>query len=173
MKNETFNDSRTLLLNEKQVLQRVNRIAYQIYEDNSDEQEIILAGIAKSGYLLCEKLAQAIQTISPLKVLLTEVIVDKHSQVNKEISISLNREQLQKKVIILVDDVLNSGKTLMYALKPFLAADIKKIRTVVLIDRNHKRFPVAADFTGLSLSTTLQEHVSVEFDKNGATAWLS
>jgi pyrimidine operon attenuation protein/uracil phosphoribosyltransferase len=173
MKKETFNDPRTLLLNEKQVLQRVNRIAYQIYEDNSDEHEIILAGIAKSGYLLCEKLALAIQTISPLKVLLTEVIVDKHSQVNKEISISLNREQLQKKVIILVDDVLNSGKTMMYALKPFLAADIKKIRTVVLIDRNHKRFPVAADFTGISLSTTLQEHVSVEFDKNGATAWLS
>jgi pyrimidine operon attenuation protein/uracil phosphoribosyltransferase len=80
---------------------------------------------------------------------------------------------LQKKVIILVDDVLNSGKTMMYALKPFLAADIKKIRTVVLIDRNHKRFPVAADFTGLSLSTTLQEHVSVEFDKNGAAVYLS
>ncbi len=173
MKKETINNTRTLLLTEKQVLQRVNRIAYQIYEDNSDEQEIILAGIAKSGYLLCEKLAQAIQTISPLKVLLTEVIVDKHSQVNKEISISLNREQLQKKVIILVDDVLNSGKTMMYALKPFLAADIKKIRTVVLIDRNHKRFPVAADFTGLSLSTTLQEHVSVEFDKNGAAVYLS
>lgn len=173
MKKETINNTRTLLLTEKQVLQRVNRIAYQIYEDNSDEQEIILAGIAKSGYLLCEKLAQAIQTISPLKVLLTEVIVDKHSQVNKEISISLNREQLQKKVIILVDDVLNSGKTMMYALKPFLAADIKKIRTVVLIDRNHKRFPVAADFTGLSLSTTLQEHVSVEFDKDGAAVYLS
>lgn len=173
MKKETINNTRTLLLTEKQVLQRVNRIAYQIYEDNSDEQEIILAGIAKSGYLLCEKLAQAIQTISPLKVLLSEVIVDKHSQVNKEISISLNREQLQKKVIILVDDVLNSGKTMMYALKPFLAADIKKIRTVVLIDRNHKRFPVAADFTGLSLSTTLQEHVSVEFDKDGAAVYLS
>lgn len=173
MKKEIVKDLRTLLLNEKQVLQCINRIAYQIYEDNSDEKEIILAGIAKSGYLLCEKLALTIQTISPLKVLLTEVIVDKHSQVNNEISISLNREQLQKKVIILVDDVLNSGKTLMYALKPFLAADIKKIRTVVLIDRNHKRFPVATDFTGITLSTTLQEHVSVEFDKTGATAWLS
>jgi pyrimidine operon attenuation protein/uracil phosphoribosyltransferase len=75
--------------------------------------------------------------------------------------------------VIVIDDVLNSGKTMLYALRPFLSADIKKIRTVVLIDRNHKRFPVAADFSGLSLSTTLKEHVFVEFENDSAKAWLS
>ena len=108
-----------------------------------------------------------------MKVIIAEVHIDKHGKVNTDASISINKDQLNGKVVILIDDVLDSGKTLMYSLKPFLASDIKKIRTVVLIDRNHKRFPVAADFTGISLSTTVQEHVSVEFDKNGATAWLS
>ena len=166
-------DSRTLLLDEKQVLQRINRLAYQIFEDNSKETEIVLAGIVKNGYLLAEKIASVLKSISPLKISLAEVLVDKHSQVNKDISISINKKDLQGKVVILVDDVLNSGKTMMYALKPFLDADIKKIRTVVLIDRNHKRFPLSADFSGLSLATTHQEHVSVEIEDGKITAWLS
>lgn len=168
-----MNDSPTLLLDEKQVSHRINRLAYQIYEDNSKETEIILAGIVKNGFQLAEKIAAVLKTISNLKITLTEVIVDKHSQVNKEITVSVSKSVLQGKVVVLVDDVLNSGKTMMYALKPFLDADIKKIRTVVLIDRNHKRFPLAADFSGLSLATTHQEHVSVEFDNGKITAWLA
>lgn len=174
MSNEpVIKEKRTLLLNEKQVIQRINRLAYQIYEDNAGENEIILAGIMKSGYQLSEKIAQTLKNISPLKILLSEVNIDKHSQVTTNISITLSKDDLQGKVIVLIDDVLNSGKTMMYALKPFLEADIKKIRTVVLIDRNHKRFPVAADFSGITLSTTMQEHVSVEFTTKGIFAWLS
>jgi pyrimidine operon attenuation protein/uracil phosphoribosyltransferase len=168
-----MSESRILLLNEKQVMHRIDRLAYQIYEDNSDEKEIILAGIIKSGFQLCEKIAESLVKISPLKVELAEVYINKHSQLAADISISLKPADLPGKVVILIDDVLNSGKTMMYALKPFLAADIKKIRTVVLIDRNHKRFPVAADFTGVSLSTTLKEHISVEFNAEGVSAWLS
>ena len=165
-------ETKTLLLNEKQVAQRIDRLAYQIYEDNASEKEIIIAGIMKSGYQFAEKIAETLRKISPLKVQMVEIHINKHSQQNDDISISLSKEKLESKVIILVDDVLNSGKTLMYALKPFLSFDIKKIRTVVLIDRNHKSYPVAADFTGLSLSTTLKEHVSVEFGPGGAIAWL-
>ena len=168
-----MNEPRTMLLNSKQTDQRIDRLAFQIYEDNASEKEIILAGIMKSGYQLSERIASSLKKISPLKVLLTEVRIDKHSQLTGDISISIDKRQLQGKVIILVDDVLNSGKTMMYALKPFLEADIKKIRTVVLIDRNHKRFPVSADFCGISLSTAMQEHVSVEFNIEGAFAWLS
>ena len=168
-----MNEPRTMLLNSKQTDQRIDRLAFQIYEDNASEKEIILAGIVKSGYQLSERIASSLKKISPLKVLLTEVRIDKHSQLTGDISISIDKRQLQGKVIILVDDVLNSGKTMMYALKPFLEADIKKIRTVVLIDRNHKRFPVSADFCGISLSTAMQEHVSVEFNIEGVFAWLS
>jgi pyrimidine operon attenuation protein/uracil phosphoribosyltransferase len=164
---------KTIILNRSQIEQRINRIAFQVYEDNVDEQEIIIAGIAKSGFVFAKKIADALKNISPLNVQLIEVTIDKHSQVRKEIELSISKEQLQGKVIILVDDVLNSGKTLIYALRPFLNADIKKIRTVVLVDRNHKRYPIAADFVGLSLATTMQEHISVEFDNEEETVYLS
>jgi pyrimidine operon attenuation protein/uracil phosphoribosyltransferase len=166
-------EARTLLLSEKQVMQRINRLAYQIYEDNAREKEIVLAGIVRRGYLLAELIAEALKRISPLKITLTELIIDKHGQANGAISVAAGLEKLQGKAVILIDDVIDSGKTMMYSLKPLLEADIKKIRTVVLIDRNHKRFPLAADFTGLSLATTLQEHVDVEFNGNKVTAWLS
>ncbi|MCX6291865.1 MAG: phosphoribosyltransferase family protein [Bacteroidetes bacterium] len=163
----------TVILRESQVQQRINRIAYQVYEDNAEEQEIIIAGIAKNGYVLAGKIADALKKISPLSLRLIEVTIDKHSQTRKEIELTLTRDELHGKVIILVDDVLNSGKTLMYSLRPFLNADIKKIRTVVLVDRNHKRYPVAADFVGLSLATTMQEHVTVEFEKGEGIVFLS
>lgn len=163
----------TPLLSEKQINQRINRLAYQIYEDNAGENEIIFAGILKNGYIVAEKLKTALSKIAPFSIQLIEVSVDKKSQNEKEISISLNSDQLNGKVIILIDDVLNSGKTMMYALKPFLSANIKKIRTVVLVDRNHRRYPVAIDFSGLTLATTMQEHVSVEFENGKASAFLS
>ncbi len=164
---------KTIILSRAQIEQRINRIAYQVYEDNVDEQEIIIAGIAKSGFVFAQKIVDALKRISPLKLQLLEVIIDKHSQVRKEIELSVSKDQLQGKVIILVDDVLNSGKTLIYALRPFLNADIKKIRTVVLVDRNHKRYPIAADFVGMSLATTMQEHVTVEFESNEESVYLS
>ena len=164
--------SSTLLLTEKQIDQRINRIAYQIYEDNSAESEIILAGIVQSGYQVAEMLQSVLKKLAPFSVRMVEVRMDKHSQVNREIELSIPLAELNGKSIVLVDDVLNSGKTLMYALKPFLAADIKKIRTVVLVNRNHTRYPVAGDFVGLTLATTLQEHVTVEFGNGKASAWL-
>ncbi|TAH43788.1 MAG: phosphoribosyltransferase [Bacteroidetes bacterium] len=165
--------SPTLLLDQKEIEHRLNRLAYQIYEDNISESEIILAGIIKNGYLVAERLAEILKKISGLSIKLVEVHIDKKSQVEQEIVISMRREELNGKVIVLVDDVLNSGKTMMYALKPFLNADIKKVRTVVLVDRNHRRFPIAIDFSGLTLSTTMQEHVSVKFESDKARAILS
>jgi pyrimidine operon attenuation protein/uracil phosphoribosyltransferase len=166
-------ETRTLLLNQIQIEQKINRLAWQIYEDNSGEQELIVAGIAKNGFVFAQKLSDALRKISPLKITLVELYVNKHSQHEEEIKLALTREQMQNKTVLVVDDVLNSGKTMMYALKPFLNSDIRKLRTVVLVDRNHKRYPVSADFTGFSLATTLQDHVSVEFEKNEEAVYLS
>ncbi|HNP99512.1 MAG TPA: phosphoribosyltransferase family protein [Bacteroidia bacterium] len=163
----------TTLLTNKQCEQRINRIAYQIYEDNAEESSIIVAGIKSTGFQVAELLTAALKKIAPFEVKLIDVQLDKHSQTLSEIKISIPEKELHGKVIILVDDVLNSGKTMMYALKPFLAADIKKIRTVVLVDRNHRRYPIAADYVGLSLATTLQEHVTVELENGKVTALLS
>lgn len=163
----------TILLSSKQIQQRIDRIAYQVYEDNTEEKEIIVAGIRSTGYQVAEMLSAVLKKIAPFKIQLIDVQLDKHSQTMSEIRIPLTGAQLQGKVIILVDDVLNSGKTMMYALKPFLAADINKIRTAVLVDRNHRRYPIAADYVGHSLATTLQEHVTVEIENGKASAILS
>lgn len=163
---------RTCLLTEKQIDHRINRMAYQIYEDHFSEKEIILAGIKKNGEVLAGKLATIISKISPLKVTLCPVSLEKHQKGKNEVQISLSPNELEGKCIVLVDDVLNSGRTLFLAFKPFLQSEVKKLRTAILIDRSHKSFPVTPDFVGLSLSTTLQEHITVEFTP-AASAWLS
>jgi pyrimidine operon attenuation protein/uracil phosphoribosyltransferase len=165
--------SQTLILDKHQIEQRINRLAYQVYEDNADEKEIIIAGILKSGYIVAERIADVLKKISPMKVQLIEVSINKHSQVQEDVKTQFSKEELKGKVVVIVDDVLNSGKTLLYALKPFLKADIKKLRTVVLVDRNHKHYPVSADFVGFPLATTIQEHVSVVLEKNEEAVYLS
>lgn len=162
--------SKTLILNSKQIQQKINRIAYEIYENNYDEKEIIIAGIAKNGFILAQHIVKVLQKISPIKTKLIEIVIDKKNPLSSEIKIALTDKELQNKVIILVDDVLNSGKTLIFGAKPFLTSPVKRLTTVVLLDRGHNRYPIKADFVGLTLSTTLQEHITVEFNKKGKEA---
>lgn len=165
---------KTLILNSKQIQQKINRIAYEIYENNYTESEIIIAGIASNGYLFAKRLTEVLISISPVKIKLIEIVIDKKNPLSKEITIALSEKELKNKVIVLVDDVLDSGKTLIFGAKPFLNSPIKALTTAVLVDRGHNRYPIKADFVGLSLSTTLQEHVTVELDKKGKeTAYLS
>jgi len=161
---------KNLILNEKQIEQKINRIAYQVYESSSEEKDIIIAGIMPNGYILAEYIAKVLQKISPIKVKLVKVTVDKENPADKEGEFDLDEKEFRNKVIVLVDDVLNSGKTMIYGAKYFLKAPVKRLQTLVLVDRNHTRYPVKADFVGLSLSTTLQEHVSVELEKKGKEA---
>ena len=163
-----MNKARTLLLNNHQIAQRIKRIAYQIYEDNFEEQEIIIIGIWQNGYILAEKIQKALNEICNIKTSLIELKIDKQNQVDHEVTISGEHKDLIGKSIILVDDVLNSGKTLIYSMKAILKIDTRKIRTVLLVDRDHRRYPVLADFVGMTLSTTFQEHVSVEFGDEDA-----
>lgn len=160
----------TLILTGKQIQQKINRIAYEIYENNYDEKEIIIAGIVDNGYILAKRIADVLESISSIKTQLIEVNVDKENPAAYEIKIELSDKELKNKVIILVDDVLNSGKTLIFGTKPFLNSSVKRLTTVVLVDRGHNRYPIKADFVGLSLSTTLQEHITVELDKKGKEA---
>lgn len=166
--------SKTLILNSKQIEQKVNRIAYEIYENNYDEKEIVIAGIAKNGYLLGKRIADVLQHISRIEIQLIEIALDKENPFESDVKIKLTEKELKNKVIILVDDVLNSGKTLIFGAKLFLNAPVKRLTTAVLVDRGHNRYPIKADVVGLSLSTTLQEHITVELDKKGKeTVYLS
>ena len=159
-------NNQVLILDKQQITQKINRIAYQILEDNLNEKEIILAGIWDRGYKLALRLQKVLQTIGDFKV--TILRVDLEKQNSKLVAkTDLPETEWKNKVIILVDDVLNSGKTLAYGLGVFLNTPHKKIRTVVLVDRSHKIFPIATDFVGLELATILKEHVDVVLDVDG------
>jgi pyrimidine operon attenuation protein/uracil phosphoribosyltransferase len=164
--------SQNIILNNQEIKHKITRIAYQIYETFVDEKEIVIAGIASNGFVFANKIATELEKISTLKVILCEVYINKQN-VNAPITTSLSVEQYENKGLVLVDDVLNSGTTLIYGVKHFLEVPLKKLKTAVLIDRNHKKYPVKADFKGISLSTSLQEHVQVVFEEKGDYAYLS
>jgi pyrimidine operon attenuation protein/uracil phosphoribosyltransferase len=164
--------SQNIILNNQEIKHKITRIAYQIYETFVDEEEIVIGGIASNGFVFAKKIAAELEKISTLKVILCEVYINKQN-VNATISTSLSVDQYENKGLVLVDDVLNSGTTLIYGVKHFLEVPLKKLKTAVLIDRNHKKYPVKADFKGISLSTSLLEHVQVVFEEKGDYAFLS
>ena len=159
------------ILNNLQIKKKIKRISLQIIESNNSEEEIVIAGIEKNGFIISKKISDEIKNNSDIKVKLCKIIIDKKNP-RKQISTSLKLEDYQNKSIVLIDDVLNSGSTLIYAVKHFLDTDIKKIKTAVLVDRNHKKFPIKADFKGLSLSTSIQNHVEVIFAQNKIEGFL-
>lgn len=159
--------TKTLILDHDNIIQKVNRIAYQIFEDNYTEKEIIIAGIASRGYEFAELLSDTLQKISKIKIKLVELKINKDLPIDSKIELTLHEKDLSDKVIIVVDDVLNSGSTLIYGINYFLNGPIRKLSTAVLVNRNHRRFPIHADYVGTSLSTTLQDHVEVKFNVRG------
>ena len=161
-----------IILNNQEIEHKIKRIAYQIYETFVDETEIVIAGITSNGFVFAKKITAELEQISTLKVTLCEVFINKQN-VNAPITTSLSKEKYENKGLVLVDDVLNSGTTLIYGVKHFLDVPLKKLKTAVLVDRNHKKYPVKADFKGISLSTSLLEHVQVVFDEKGDYAYLS
>jgi pyrimidine operon attenuation protein/uracil phosphoribosyltransferase len=158
----------TLILNRQQIEQKIDRMAWEIYENNSTETEVVIVGIQSNGFILAQRIANVLKKVSPLKVLLFELFIDKKNPVEQVVEVKIPLEELRGKVIVVVDDVLNSGKTLIYGIKPFLSIPVKRLHTAVLVDRNHNRYPVKSDYTGLSLATTLKEHVSVELGSDSA-----
>ncbi len=164
-------ESKNTILNHQQIQHKIRRIAYQIYESNVNEHEVILAGIDSNGYLLAKKIKSSLDDISDIKSTLCKVMIDKRHPLS-EIKTSLAVEDYSNKSIVLIDDVLNSGSTLIYGVKHFLNVPLKQFKTVVLVNRNHKKYPVKADFKGISLSTSLHEHVEVILEGKNFEAYL-
>ncbi|MCL9809018.1 phosphoribosyltransferase domain-containing protein [Flavobacterium luminosum] len=160
-----------IILNHQEIEYKIKRIAYQIYETFIDEKEIVIAGINGNGLIFAEKLSAVLMSISPIKVILCDVKIDKKNP-SSAITTSIDKSVYTEKGLVLVDDVLNSGTTLIYGVRHFLDVPLKKFKTAVLVDRNHKKYPVKADFKGISLSTSILEHVQVVFEKNNNYACL-
>lgn len=159
---------RTLVLDHEHVQRKLRRIAHQLHEEHHTEKEIVLVGIAPRGATLAKRLATLLEGIAPLKIRLVELKLDKDHPLERPVQVSVESKELKGRAVVLVDDVLMSGRTLMHAASHLVQAPIKRLTTVVLVDRRHRLFPIRADIVGLTLSTTLQEHISVEFGRKDA-----
>lgn len=153
----------TLVLNTTRLEQKITRIAHEIVENTFEVEHIFIAGISGNGVILAEKLVELIRTFSDQKLHLFNITVEKDAPLSKSIEISIDSDSLKDATVILVDDVINSGRTMQYALMKILESPVKSVKTVALVDRKHRRYPIKADFVGLTLSTTLKERVEVTF----------
>jgi pyrimidine operon attenuation protein/uracil phosphoribosyltransferase len=152
------------LLDANKADQKLTRLAYEIYENNIEAKEILLIGLYDRGLDLAQILKAKLNAICNINILIETLHIDKKNPIDCHLDNKLN---LTGKTIILVDDVANSGKTMTYALRPLLDTIAKKIQVAVLIDRQHKKYPIASDFIGFQLSTTIQNHITVEIE-NGS-----
>ena len=155
--------SKNYILDQQVAEKKLRRMALEIIENNPGEPELILAGIRENGSVVARTIQRMIAEVAGIKTELITITLDKRLPLKIELSQSLD---FNNKIIIVIDDVANSGKTLLYALKPFLDYHPKKIQSLVLVERSHNSFPVHSDYVGLSIATTLQEHIYVEVDGN-------
>lgn len=162
----------TLILNSDQIEQKIVRMSHEIHERNYLEKELFIVGITGGGNQLAQQLAQKLNTFGTLHIELREITLDKSKPADHPVVFSGNLEELRTKVVVLVDDVLNSGRTLVYASRFLLDAAPSSLSVATLIDRFHRRFPVHADFVGLTLSTNMKEHVRVELKSGKEAVYL-
>ena len=160
-----------IILTPEQIENKLERIAYQILEANGDNQTIIIAGVVSNGFAVAKRIIHHLKANSSKDILSCEIIINKKNPRNP-IQTTLTSNDYKDKSVVLVDDVLHTGTTLIYAVKHFLSVPLKQCKTAVLVDRNHKKFPIKADYKGVSLSTSINENVAVQVKPNGFTAIL-
>jgi len=156
------------VLDAAQVNQKITRIAYEIFENNFKEKSIVIAGIDGQGFLLAKQVAAELSKIGSIQIRIVKVSLDKLSPQQSDVTLDAENKDIKGKCIVLVDDVLNTGRTLAYGMKPFLNTEVKKIEVAVLVNRSNTLFPITPTYTGYELATTLSDHVEVVLGKNAA-----
>jgi len=159
------------ILSKKQIKQKISRIAYEIYENNYQEDRLFIAGIP-SGYKLAKLIVAELKKICHCEITLVKIDFAKERPSEESIKVDYEPQKLKGCVLLLVDDVLHTGRTFLHSLRPFLDVEIKKIETVALVDRSHKLFPISSDYVGYELSTTLNDHIEVVLEKNNFGVYL-
>ncbi len=154
------------ILSERQVKDKITRIAYEIYENNFQENELILVGIVGQGSTLAKLLHDELNAISDIKVHLAELSIDKNDHLSRPIEINCDPTLLSDKAIVLIDDVQNSGRTITHGISFLLKHHVKKIETAVLVDRSHKSFPILANYMGYEIATMIDEYISVQLEQD-------
>lgn len=160
------------ILSHLEIQQKITRLAHQIHENCFEEKTIYLAGITGNGFELAKKFKLILEQISDLEIIAFEILINKEEPWAHPILLETDEQKMKNGFIILIDDVLNSGKTMQYALNRLLQSPTKAIKTVALVDRTHRRYPIKADFVGIGLSTTLKERVQVDLNDSQSKAFL-
>ncbi len=155
------------ILDSTKIEQKIKRLAIEVLENNYDEAEVYLAGINNRGLHFARRLVEQLREISPIAFHLIHVRLDPSDPLSKPVELDVPVEGLRDKVVIVVDDVANTGRTIFYACDPLRQTLPKKIEVAVLVDRKHKSFPVKVDYVGLSLATTLRENIEVDILADG------
>ncbi len=156
-----------LILDKEKIAHKLRRMAFEIWELNANEDAITLVGVEKGGKTVADVLGGILQEISPLKIEVLSVSINKRNPLNHALTFEDN---LTDRAVVIVDDVANSGKTLAYSLHALLSYDLRKVMVAVLVDRKHKSFPIACDIVGQTLATTIQEHIEVEISDKSINA---
>ena len=160
------------ILDHLDIERKINRLAHEIIENTFEEPIIFIGGISGNGFLIAESIKRIMSEHSEQELIVFEININKDEPWKNQIQLSIEESRLKNAFILLVDDVLNSGRTMQYALIKFLEGPTKSIKTVALVDRKHRRYPIKADFVGLNLSTTLKERVEVELNETSSRAYL-
>ncbi len=150
------------ILSEHQIHQKIKRLAIQILENNFREKEIILIGINRTGMRFAELIHQRLEKVSDINFSLANIRINPAEPISEPVHLNIDLKNLEDQVVILIDDVANSGRTLFYACKPLFEVLPKRVETAVLVDRTHKHFPINVNYVGLSLATTLKQNISVK-----------
>jgi pyrimidine operon attenuation protein/uracil phosphoribosyltransferase len=148
-----------MILNKQTADKKLHRMALEVAERNQETDSLILIGIKENGIFIANKIAIYLKEVFKADIKVLELWLDKKDP--GEIKLSENID-FNNKSILLIDDVANSGRTMFYALKPFLQQKPKQVETLALVERTHKKFPIAVDYVGLSVSTTKHENIVVE-----------
>ena len=162
----------TLIVDGQTIKHSTRRIAYQIYEANFNHKTLYVVGIAKSGVLYAKSIIAVLEEISDLKIHFIQLEINKKNP-HLPIKTSEDLHQLKDQSVVLIDDVLNTGSTLIYAVKHLLEMPLKQLKTAVLVNRNHKNYPIKADYKGISLSTSINEHIEVNLNSETEGVYLN
>lgn len=160
------------ILSSQEIKQKTERLAHQLIENTFEEPKVYIGGIEGNGIVLANSLADIMRQHTDSEITVFSIKVNKSEPWSEDIVLSSPSSDMEDSYIILVDDVFNSGKTMQFALVEILQFPTKAIKTVALVDRKHRRFPIKANFVGLSLSTTLKERVEVDLTAGNEKAYL-
>lgn len=163
-------ETKRTILSPDAAQKKLRRMALEVVEQNYTSSELVLIGIRKSGSVIARRISAYLQEAFKGSVTVLELTMDKKNPgaIHIEPLVDFNN-----KTVLLIDDVANSGRTMLYALKPLLEQHPARIQTLALVERTHKAFPVEMDYVGLSVSTTTDEHIYVEVDGEEVLgAWM-